>query len=517
MGASNFMNSIKVGNVKSNFFDLSYDVKTSFNMGYLIPSPPIDCVPGDRITLGAKSLVRFAPLVAPVMHRFDIRHEYYFVPKRLLWKNWENWITQTEVAGELPAYPFIDIDGETARPDNFALLNYLGLPFLTGASALERKVSALIPAAYQMVWDQYYRPQYIIDQDPDSFTLLDGDNNANFTALTTLRQRAWERDIMTANLPEAQKGDPVMIPIGSANVIVDPLASGGGRFVGADDHLPLNAGSVDTNAFGDVQAGTPAETAVYDPNNTLKTDDLGATTINDLRLAYALQRLKEKLMRGGSRLTEFLRVVFGVTPQDARLDRAEYITGVKAPVVISEVLNTTGTEELPQGNMSGHGVGVVSDDYNKPYYVQEHGFIICMTSVVPRTAYQQGIDKMWLKYTDPTEEFTPDLAHIGEQATKKREIYAFTADDADDFGYLPRYAEYKTMRSYVTGEFQTSLQQWHDGRIFGSPPELDEFFIMCNPDPRIFAVPSANNHLYAQIYHEVKAVRKMPKFGTPTY
>ena len=517
MATSNFMNTIKVGNIKSNFFDLSYDVKTSFEMGYLIPSPPIDCVPGDRITLGAKSIVRFAPLVAPVMHRYDVRHEYYFIPKRLLWNNWENWITQTEVAGDLPAYPFITINGGTATPDNYSLLNYLGLPWNLAGVGENRNVSAMIPAAYQMVWDQYYRPQYIIDQDPDAFTLIDGDNSANFNAICTLRQRAWERDILTANLPEAQKGDPVMIPIGSANVVVDPLASGGGRFVGADDHFPVGANPVSTNAFGDVQAGNPLETALYDPNNTLKTDDLGATTINDLRLAYALQRLKEKLMRGGSRLTEFLRVVFGVTPQDARLDRAEYITGVKAPIVISEVLNTTGTEELPQGNMSGHGVGVVNEDYNKPYYVQEHGYIICMTSVIPRTAYQQGIDLMWQKMSDPTQEYTPDLSHIGEQATKNQEIFAFTADDADDFGYVPRYAEYKTMRSYVTGEFQTSLQQWHSGRIFGSPPVLDAAFIMCSVDNRIFAVPSANNHLYAQIYHEVKAVRKMPKFGTPTY
>lgn len=519
---SNFMNSIKVAKLNSNFFDLSHDVKTSLQMGWLVPSPAIDCVPGDKIKLGAKSIVRFAPLVAPVMHRFDVRHEYFFVPKRLLWSNWDNYLTQTPVGGEIPAFPYITIDQETARPDNYRLLNYLGVPFRTGVSQT-KNINAMIPAAYQLIYNEFFRAGNIIDEDADSFTLQDGDNTANLAAICTLRLRAWERDYMTSNLPEAQKGDPVMIPIGSQRVVLDPASTDPALLqTAALPHSAYVNANLETSASSELQgdAGGIDAPLQLDPNGTLITEDGGeATAINDLRLAYAIQRVKEKLMRGGSRLTEFLRVFFGVTPQDARLQRPEYITGVKAPLVISEVLNTTGTEELPQGNMAGHGVGLVSDGYNKSYYVQEHGYIICITSVLPRTAYQQGLDRMWSKISDPTDEYTPDLASIGEQATLNQEVFAWQGANVDieEFGYNPRYAEYKTMRSYVTGEFQTSLQHWHDARIFGSPPVLDQFFIEATPDPRIFAVQDGADHCYCHIYHEIKAVRKMPKFGTPTY
>lgn len=517
----NLLNTVKIANPNSNVFDLSHDVKTSFKMGYLIPSPPILCSPGDKFKLGAESLVRFAPMVAPVMHRFDIRHEYFFVPFRLLWDNWEKYITLPETGETPPAHPYQQYGtGGVAYND---LLDYMGLPPFSGLPGSLEKFSALPIAAYQKIYNDYYRPAQFVDE--VSYKVIDGlqDNTQWANHLSILRKRAWEHDYFTAALPEAQKGDPVMIPIGSQKVVIDPLASGGARLVGADDHLPLNAGPVDTNAFGDLQGGTPAETALLDPNNTLITEDAGeATSINDLRLAYALQKLKEKLMRGGSRLTEYLRVVFGVFPQDARLDRAEYITGVKAPLVVSEVLNTTGetgASELPQGNMAGHGVAVVQGTYGH-YFVPEHGVIICISSVIPRSCYQNGIHATWDKYTDPTEYFVPDMAHIGEQEIKGKEIFAFGSGtfSSDTWGYMPRFSEYKTMPSFVTGDFRQSLSHWHDGRIFTTQPSLNQEFIECTPSNRIFAVAEdGEDKVYAHIYHKITAIRKMPKFGTPTY
>lgn len=520
----NFMNSVKIANPNTNLFDLSFDLKTSFRMGYLIPSPPIECMPGDKVTLGAKSLIRFAPLVAPVMHRFDVRHEYYFVPYRLLWADWEKYITQTEVAGSLPTHPFVELASGDANPAGvYRLLNHMGIPFIAPNNGNQEQISPFACAAYQMIWDQYYRDQNLIAQIPESYTLTNGNNVTNKAALLTLRKRAWERDYYTSALPEAQKGDPVMIPIGSQKVVLDPTTTGTAGLIRKDSDHTLQQLAVLNSSLGAAELidTNTSNTLVYDPNETLITEDSGeATSINDLRLAYALQKLKEKLMRGGSRLTEFLRVVFGVFPQDARLQRAEYIGGVKTPVVISEVLSTAETTELPQGNMAGHGVAVADGNYSS-FYCPEHGVILCITSLIPRTAYQNGIDKHWFKIDDPTDYPVPDLAHIGEQTVQNREVFAFQgATGVDEFGYQVRFGEMRQNRSFTTGEFQTAaFAGWTATRRFTSAgiPALNQQFVECTPTTDIFAVADAADQIYAHIYHDIKCVRKLPKFGTPTY
>jgi len=396
----------------------------------------------------------------------------------------------------------------------------MGIPHKVGDTTHLEKISALPPAAHQMIWREYYRDQNLIE-DPfeDFFPMSDGQQS--LTELGKIRKRAWEHDYFTSCLPFAQKGDPVMIPIGSQQVIFDNSRTTDipGIWRNANDpYAPGIAGeTLDIGVGGAARSLPSTSPLAYDPNGTLITTDSGeATSINDLRLAYALQRLKEKLARGGSRLTEFLRAVYGVTPQDSRLDRPEYITGVKTPIVISEVLNTTGTDELPQGNMSGHGVGVTDGQYGS-YAVKEHGYIICVTSVIPRTAYQQGLDRVWSKIGDPTELIMPDMSNIGEQTVKNKEIFAFQgATGEGDFGYLPMYAEYRTMRNFTTGEFQTAgLKSWTNTRVFATPPALNQEFVECTPSTDVFAVTEGADHIYSHIYHDIKVNRKLPKFGTP--
>lgn len=196
-----------------------------------------------------------------------------------------------------------------------------------------------------------------------------------------------------------------------------------------------------------------------------------------------------KNARGGTRYIESILSHFGVKSSDSRLQRPEYITGVKTPVVISEVLNTSGTvDQLPQGNMAGHGIAV-SSGRSGSYYCEEHGYIIGIMSVMPKTAYQQGIPRTFLKF-DPLDYFWPSFANIGEQEVANRELFAFTNTGSNTFGYVPRYAEYKFMPSRVAGDFATSLDYWHLGRIFNTQPSLNGTFIECTPEAtdRIFAV-----------------------------
>lgn len=509
---NNLFNSIKLMRPKKNVFDLTHDVKLSCDMGNLVPILTLECVPGDKFDLSCEALVRFAPMTAPVMHRMDVSMHYFFVPNRILWDNWETFITQQDsglVAPYIPVY--------TGWPaSNKRLMDYIGVPPNPNA-AVTPNVSAFPFAAYQAIYNEYYRDQNLIS--PVDYKLVDGDNTAagSNASFVTLRKRAWEHDYFTASLPFAQKGQAVDIPLGQ---ITTPYTKIQGRnSVGVTgDVLSSPSGTYDID---NLPAPIAAQ-GLYAPSMSA---DVEPTTINDLRRAFKLQEWLEKNARGGTRYVESILTHFGVKSSDARLQRPEYITGIKTPVVVSEVLNTTGSFEAgdpssptsnPQGTMAGHGVAVTSGKYGH-YYCEEHGYIIGIMSVMPKTAYQQGIPRTFLK-TDSLDYFWPTFANIGEQEVQNQELYAYTSTGADTFGYVPRYAEYKYMPSRVAGEFRTNLDYWHLGRIFASQPALNQTFIECTPanTKRIFAVEDLNtDSLYCHVLNKIKAVRPMPMYGTP--
>lgn len=500
----NFLNSVKMSRPNRNRFDLSHDVKLSFDMGELIPVCAIDVLPGDKFNIGCESLIRFQPLVAPVMHRMDVTVHYFFVPNRILWPNWEKYMANNDGNSPLPAHPYFNIGGP-GNANYSRLMDYMGIPPITGENILQ--VNALPFAAYQRIYDEYYRDQNLIDQVTD-LQLVDGDNTAK-TWLWDLQNRAWEHDYFTACLPWAQKGAPVSIPLGNfQDVPVKINDNTGSTITATPSNIPVDGEEVDEPLI-------PADT-LYAETSLL---DAEATTINELRFAFRLQEWLEKMARGGSRYTEIIRAFWGVVSSDARLQRPEYITGIKTPVVISEVLNTTGTEDAPQGNMAGHGISVTSGKYGS-YFAEEHGWIIGIMSVMPKTAYQQGVAKKFFRLNSPTEYFWQQFQHIGEQAVKVKELYAdtTTVNQEEDFGYIPRYGEYRFEPNRVAGEMRSSLSFWHLGRIFADKPVLNGEFITCVPRKDVFAVTApAEEVLIGHVYNKISASRMMSKYGTPTF
>ncbi len=505
----NLFNSIKLTKPQKNSFDLSHDVKLSTKMGQLTPILTLECVPGDKFNIGCESLVRFAPLIAPVMHRMDVSMHYFFVPNRILWSNWEKFITD---ANSGIVAPTLDLSSFWATNPTLAsslpFLDYLGVPPIPTTASGTTSISALPAAAYQCIYNEYYRDQNL--QAPINYQLVDGPVTGVPRAreLTTLRNRAWEHDYFTASLPFAQKGAAVDIPIGlvEGDLPVYLNSSSGTSLNGTPS-------SVNVAAQGG-RTDVPADSLYADTSNA----EIEPTTINDLRRAFRLQEWLEKNARGGTRYIESILSHFGVRSSDARLQRPEYITGVKTPVVISEVLNTTGEDGgLPQGNMAGHALSI-SSGKSGSYYCEEHGYIIGIMSVMPKTAYQQGIPKTFLK-NDTLDYYFPSFANIGEQPVQKQELFAYTTTKEDTFGYVPRYAEYKFMPSRVAGEFRTTLDYWHLGRIFATEPNLNSTFIECNPNDttRIFAVEDGTDPLYCHVYNKIQALRPMPKYGTPSF
>jgi hypothetical protein len=528
-------NEIKINKPNSNTFNLSHDRKMSMNMGVLTPTLVMDVLPGDKIKLSSTQMLRFAPMLAPVMHRIDVYQHFFFVPNRLTWSNWEDFITGGEDGTADPVFPTIKMTPTSTAIGS--LPDYLGIPTLppsTGPGTTgQTKVSALPFAAYQMIYNEFFRDQNLITKGVD--TLNDGGNSS--PDLQVLHQRAWGHDYFTSALPWTQKGPEATIPLGTDAPINYQISQepsvlrgvGNDNLVNTSGVPTTGAGtlySINDETSGGIQAygGLPgSELNVTVDNSKSLVADLSTATsasINDLRQAFRLQEWLEKNARGGSRYIEVIKSHFGVTSSDSRLQRPEYLGGGKSPVSISEVLQTSETgvassDPTPQGNMAGHGINVGGGN-NFSYYSQEHGYIIGLMSIMPKTAYYQGIPKHYKKF-DKFDYYFPSFAHLGEQPILNEEIFADTSlSDTETFGYTPRYAEYKHMLSSVHGEFRDTLLFWHMARKFDNLPALNEQFINADPTKRIFAVELQETEtIYAHVFHDLKATRLMPYFGTP--
>jgi hypothetical protein len=499
MAGKNIFENIQVKAPRRSTHDLTHDHKLSTNFGDLTPVLVMECVPGDTFHIGADSLVRMQPMVFPVMHRADAYIHYWFVPNRIVWPNWEDFITDPESVG----LPVIEVD-DSLDPEWQKFLDYMGVPPSNTSNAVE--VNALPLAAYQCIYNEWYRDENLIAEVP--YQLSPGINLPG--PLTTLRKRAWEHDYFTSALPWAQKGNPVEVPLAKIEANA-PLRYN-------DPSPPLNTGV--TGNVSIIPVPNSPDPAL--PNQELYAETLGlpvgGTQVDDLRRAFVLQEFLELNARGGTRYIEQILAHFGQKSSDARLNRPEMISGSHNPITISEVLNTAGSVGAnPQGAMAGHGVSVGQGNFGS-YHIEEHGYIIGIMSVMPKTAYQQGIPRHYLR-KEPLDFYWPKFQHIGEQAIMQDEIYAYQGNGDSEWGYIPRYSEFKYIPSQVSGQYRTTLNQWHMGRIFQNLPTLSQQFVEMDSEEvdRIFAVTDPNeDKLLCHVLHKIKAVRPMDFYGIPT-
>ena len=498
-------------------FNLSYNKKLTCDMGQLIPIMCDEVVPGDIFKIGNQAVVRFQPLIAPIMHEVNVFTHYFFVPYRILWDDWETFITGgidgNDTTAVLPRWT------PGSSPSIGSLWDYMGLP--TGVIPNGRFPLDFPRRAYYKIWNEFYRDETLQEET---------DIKAGSIYDCAIFNRCWEKDYFTSALPWQQRGTAPSLPIsGTTSAIFD---FGPGGIASFPLKFPSNGTALTVNAENDAN-GNIQNIKIFNPQGvgpssplltTLSTTDLAntvdlssATTFDvaDLRLVFQIQKWMERNARGGARYTEFLRSHFAVSPRDERLQRPEYIGGSKAPVIISEVLQTSEpTASSPQANMAGHGISV-NQSFCANYRATEYGLIMGIMSIMPRSAYSQGIDRQWLRQTK-YDFYFPEFANLSEQAIERCELYA-TNNEAENktlFGYQGRYDELRFKRNQVCGLLRTSLNYWHLGREFASPPLLNSTFVECNPSKRIFAVQDEPG-LIVNFGNLIKAIRPMPVQSNP--
>lgn len=486
--------------MKRSKFNLSHHKLLSGNMGPLYPISLVEVLPGDSIQQSTTCMVRFSPLLSPPMHPTHVTIRHFFVPHRLVWEDWEDFITGGPEGTDASAFPTIDMGGSGAAVGSLA--DYLGVP--TGVAGLD--VSALPFRGYAQIWNEYFR-----DQDLQTELVVDETSGVDTTTNTTLMNVAWEKDYFTSARPWEQKGPSITIPIGTQAPVtgigkrtqVSPLTSGSAFETGASGsrvYAKYTTVGVTTN---DDQIRVEE-----DPNNAgfpgIFADLTGASavTVTALREALALQRYEEARARFGSRYVEYLRYL-GVRSSDARLQRPEYLGGGRYPVQFSEVLQTAeGTD--PVGELRGHGIGLARSNRYRRFF-EEHGYVFTFMYVKPKTIYMQGLQRHWNRRFK--EDFwQSELQHIGQQEVLNKEVYAAHTQPDGVFGYNNRYQEYREQWSSVSGEFRSVLDFWHFARQFTGDPALNAAFVKCVPSEEPFAVPS-QDVLYIMAKHSIQARR----------
>lgn len=464
-------------------FNLSHYRLLTGSMGELIPCGLVEVLPGDTFQHSTSSLLRVTPMAAPVMHQVDIRVHHWFVPHRLVWDAWDDFITGGPDGLDATAVPTVN-----PTRNEGDLLDHYGVP------PTAHTINALPVYGFNAIYNQFYRDQDLVPER----------NNYQSGALPKI---AWEKDYFTTARPWPQKGDEVTLPLGtSADVHVE--GSGSPAYVTVEDDTSGNT----TRLFADATSGDHVASSGATLSGGKMYADLSsatAATVNQLRRAMALQRFAEARARYGSRYVEYLRYL-GVTPDDGRLDQPDYLGGGRVRLAISEVLQMapeTGTAPsngLGVGDLYGHGIGAMR---SRPYrrFFKEHGYVHSLLSVRPKTIYQNGIPRHWLRRY--REEFwQKELQFIGQQEVWKSEIYRDSANTYDTWGYQDRYHEYREQPSQVAGEFRSTLDYWHLARNFASAPSLNETFVTCDPSKRIYNEQTMDS-LWCMVNHRIAARR----------
>lgn len=496
---------------KRNKFSLSYYKLFTCKMGYIIPIGLTEVIPGDTIRHATGLFMRLAPMLAPVMHPCNVTIHTWYVPLRLIWDEFEDFITGGPDGLNASVFPTV-----TAPSGGFAvgsLADYLGVP--PKVDGLE--ISALPFRAYNLIYNEWYR-----DQDLETEIPLSTDSGPDTETALDLMRGDWERDIFTTARPWPQKGMDVTVPVngvGGTAIIsnnkpfllsdFDPNNSGAslrGTTLGTNERTAsISWQGMDLNG---VNSNVPLGFKGSDTGLALNASGL-SVDINQLREAFALQRFEEHRAMYGSRYVEYLRYL-GIKASDARLQRPEYLGGGRQTIQFSEVLQTAeGTD--PVGTLRGHGIASMrSNRYRR--FIEEHGYILSFLLVRPKSIYMQGVPRTWLRRVK--EDFwQKELEHIGQQEVYTQELYA-AAEKDKVFGYQNRYDDYRQHWSSVSGEFRDILNYWHMAREFANEPVLNADFISAVPTERIFAAQK-NDQLYCLANHSIQARRIISKFGNP--
>ncbi len=554
------VNPTRLSKIQRSKFDMSHTVKTTFNVGELVPFDVMEVLPGDTFNVETNTLTRLQTLITPMMDDLYLDTYYFFVPNRLVWEHWKEFNGENTKSAWYPTTTYTIPTITINRNDdlNRSILDYMGIPTNTvknGSAVSSLAINALPVRAYNLIWNEWFRDENVQDPIlvPDDDATYAFDKNESYKGGALLKVNKYH-DYFTSALPSPQKGPDVTIPMQAdsnfpvftskdkvdSSLVQSPLYFnmtsngkpapnnlGSGNY---NTFLSYDASNAQANFSWNTNAGSVTTTRGYlYPNNLwANVEGLPVTSINTLRLAFATQQLYELDARGGTRYVEILKSHFGVTSPDARQQRPELLSYNHQPINVNQVVQQSGTvADSALGDVAGLSVTADSDNSFVKSFT-EHGYVIGLCCARYKHSYQQGLNRMWSRKTR-FDFYWPVFANIGEQPILNKEIYMdYNKDDSDNsvnnevFGYQEAWAEYRYVPDRVSAEmrsdYPTSLDVWHLADDYDSLPKLSADWMKEDATTvnRVLAVSDdLSAQLFMDIYLKMEATRPMPMYSIP--
>lgn len=566
-------------------YNMSYRNDFTCNLGEMIPVYWQDLMPNSSWSCRAHGLVRFMPLIAPIMDNIDLYVHFWQCPRRILeGEEFTKMITGEYEVEDWPGVYFtpsgIFLALEDLFGDDFPRDYLLGDSSIFDLFGYDRslmiddtnpgKLNARKFIMYFRLLSNWYTNENIepyegFFDDVEIFDKLDfisefsdGDISSVIAKIlfsfyieygtAGFAPHLWPKDYYTSALPTLQYGLPTYLPLGDTAPVTIGQTIGGNPNVVKIDNLTVGSPSVGSVWIGQAitpqqnnqlvsQSSSSAERVPsvagdlknFDGSTLTATADLSeatAITINELRVANALQVFKEREMRFGRRAPEYYKGFYGVSPGDLRLQLPKFLGGGRIPVNISDVEQTSASQEgSPQGTLAGKGTAIAAGFAKAHTFTAEEALVLGVAWLMPKITYSRTLSRHDTKLNDRFVYYNPSFAHIGEQEVYNYEVFAGSYGYSlgnQEFGYQPRYTEYRFHANEMHGEFKNSLSFWTLGRIYNSQPALNTKFVYMQPKAmqRIFAVQfDSNGHMVrnvlASLKFNVAVLQPLSRYGTP--
>ena len=560
---SQLFSKIRIGNSKRSTFDLSHNQVTTADFGQLIPICYRDMLPNDDFTVTPEAFVRLAPAATPFYGSIKVRIHHFFVPYRLCFGSWDAFISQSPSNFEVPPYFTVaqlrsaleddpqyskDTTSGYKRGIYCKLMSNLGLnpQIFTSSLGDSNRIAAFPFLAYYRIWLDYFLDSNINDHsalDQAFKTMVEhgGSLDAYVHDLLQYRNCCFKKDYFTTAKLSPQEGSPSRVGVDVADPDLNIGLSGSSIFT----NLQLKGSNRQVSASGSSSA-----------QQSSATSKLGQFAIEALRGAVSAQRYSERNNYVGSKIINRILAHFGIAPSAERLDMAEFLGSESFPIAVQDVTSHNTVSDLQDnyttlglGMQAGKGLGRNGRPSSVHYHAKEHGIFMTVMSILPDTAYYQGISKFWTKGVtgEPLDYFTPEFENLGYQEILNQELYCPSIDDQvaayqsydpkGVFGYTPRFSEYKFAydilgsdfvspgNQIAQGNYGAYMDAWHLFRKLNyseqNPLALNNNFVTCDNTQedfdRVFQYTDNKfDHFYFNIRVDVKATRNMVGFAEPS-